>query len=225
MIISATAVHKKIETPEKSLSILKGVDLFVNGGESISIVGRSGSGKTTLLSLLAGLDLPSSGEIILDGKKISGMDEDSRASARLGRVGFIFQHFELLPHYTALENVMLPWELSGQKHGREKATQLLKKLGLEKRLDHFPKQLSGGEQQRVAIARAFINDPKILFADEPTGSLDTATGQMIVDFLFKLNEEHHCTLVFVTHENGLAERCNKAYFLKNGKLSPYNGEK
>lgn len=200
------------------IDILRGVNLTVKEGESIAIVGTSGSGKTTLLSLLAGLDLPTQGEIILDGQILSKMNEDQRARCRLGRIGFVFQNFELLPHLTALENVMLPLELGGQAHVRHQASEFLENVGLKERLHHFPRQLSGGEQQRVAIARAYVTHPKVLFADEPTGCLDIKTGEKVIDLLFHLNNQMHTTLVFVTHDQNLAQRCERSLMLEEGQL-------
>jgi putative ABC transport system ATP-binding protein len=221
-IITATGVKKLISTSDTTLTILSGVDLKVNAGESIAILGVSGSGKTTLLSLLAGLDLPSSGDISVDGKHWGKMNEDTRAQYRLGNVGFIFQHFNLLAHCTALENVMLPLELAGISQPEAKAKTLLEKVGLSHRLQHYPSQLSGGEQQRTAIARAFVTNPKILFADEPTGFLDVKTGDKIIDLLFELNKLYQTTLVFVTHEQNLAARCQRTFLLEDGKLCGTN---
>ena len=200
------------------LTILDGVSLDITQGESVAIVGASGSGKTTLLSLLAGLDTPTSGTIHLDGQPVHDQDEDARAALRAGRVGFVFQSFQLLSGFTALENVMLPCELAGQKDARAKATSALQAVGLGARLTHYPQQLSGGEQQRVALARAFAGEPKILFADEPTGNLDTATGGKIIEQLFALNRERAATLVLVTHDEALAARCGRVLRLKDGRL-------
>ena len=200
------------------LTILDGVSLAIAQGESVAIVGASGSGKTTLLSLLAGLDTPTSGTIHLDGLPVHDQDEDARAALRAGRVGFVFQSFQLLSGFTALENVMLPCELAGQKDARAKATAALEAVGLGARLTHYPQQLSGGEQQRVALARAFAGEPKILFADEPTGNLDTATGGKIIEQLFTLNRERNATLVLVTHDESLAARCGRVLRLRDGRL-------
>ncbi len=200
------------------LTILDGVSLSIAQGESVAIVGASGSGKTTLLSLLAGLDTPTSGTIHLDGLPVHDQDEDARAALRAGRVGFVFQSFQLLTGFTALENVMLPCELAGQKDARAKATAALEAVGLGARLTHYPQQLSGGEQQRVALARAFAGEPKILFADEPTGNLDTATGGKIIEQLFALNHERNATLVLVTHDEALAARCSRVLRLRDGRL-------
>lgn len=216
--VVARRVSKQITSGSEPLTILDGVDLLVRAGESLAIVGASGSGKTTLLSLLAGLDLPSSGEIVIDGQSLNGMDEDARAALRAGRVGFVFQSFQLLAGFTALENVMLPAELAGRRDASERARAALEQVGLGKRLSHFPYQLSGGEQQRVAIARAFAGEPRILFADEPTGNLDTATGARIIDLLFELNRSSAATLILVTHDNALAARCQRTVTLRQGRL-------
>ena len=216
--ILARDVCKQINSGETVLTILRDVNLRVSTGESVAIVGASGSGKTTLLSLLAGLDLPSSGEIALDGQALHSMNEDHRAALRAGRVGFVFQSFQLLAGFTALENVMLPAELAGHKNAGELARQSLMQVGLGERLQHYPHQLSGGEQQRVAIARAFASQPSILFADEPTGNLDTATGAVIIDLLFALNRTRNATLVLVTHDAALASRCSRVVTLRQGCL-------
>jgi len=220
-IIAATNVKKCVQTLASPIDILKGVNLNVNAGEAIAIVGASGSGKTTLLSLLAGLDIPTSGEIWMDGKCLSAMTEDDRANCRKGRVGFVFQNFDLLPTLNALENVMLPGELCGMEEITSKATAILSKVGLENRLNHFPHQLSGGEQQRVAIARAYVTSPKILFADEPTGSLDTRNGEKIIELLFELKNQINSTLIFVTHDHDLAKRCERTYSLETGILQAF----
>jgi len=200
------------------LRILNQLDLAVADGERVAIIGRSGSGKTTLLSLLAGLDTPTAGEVWLSGQRIDTLNEDGRAAARAGKVGFVFQSFQLLGGFTALENVMLPLELAGHRQPRQAATAALNTIGLGQRLGHYPTQLSGGEQQRVALARAFAVQPKLLFADEPTGNLDTATGETIVEQLFALNREHGVTLVLVTHDRALAERCDRVLTLQQGRL-------
>lgn len=202
----------------RPLPILTDLNLEVSVGERVAIVGRSGSGKTTLLSLLAGLDLPSRGEIWLDGCRLDTLDEDGRAALRAGRVGFVFQSFQLLNGFTARENVMLPLELAGHRDARARAEAALDKVGLGERLSHYPTQLSGGEQQRVALARAFASEPRILFADEPTGNLDTATGEAIVEQLFALNREQGATLILVTHDRGLAQRCDRVLTLRQGRL-------
>lgn len=217
-ILKAEGLAKSVHTTEGPLSILSAVDLEVNRGQSVAILGASGSGKTTLLGLLAGLDTPSSGDVLIEGQSISKMDESQRAAFRLGRIGFVFQNFELLPHLNALDNVLLPLELSGQPKALETGSMLLKQLGLEKRQHHFPTQLSGGEQQRVALARAFAIKPSILFADEPTGSLDEQTSQNIIKAIFELNQQFNTTLLFVTHDPMLAEKCNELYVLKEGQL-------
>lgn len=217
-IISAEAVKKRVYALSQSIDILKGVDLIVNEGETLAILGASGSGKTTLLSLLAGLDVASEGNIYLQGTNLSNLNEDERAALRLGQIGFVFQNFDLLPQLTALENVMLPLELTATPGARQRATRLLAELGLQERLKHYPRQLSGGEQQRVAIARAFVTQPKVLFADEPTGCLDTETGEKMLALLFELNAKHHTTLIFVTHDANLASRCQRSVILKEGKL-------
>lgn len=217
-MISAFAVEKRVETLASPIDILKGVDLRVNAGEAIAIVGASGSGKTTLLSLLAGLDTPTKGEIIVDGQSLGKLSEDQRAECRLGKIGFVFQNFDLLTSLNALENVMLPLELNGEKSAKTLAMEILTKVGLQQRYKHFPRQLSGGEQQRVAIARAYVIKPKILFADEPTGCLDIATGDKIIDLLFDLKKQIKSSLIFVTHDHDLANRCDKTFLLEDGKL-------
>ncbi|MBS0287214.1 MAG: ABC transporter ATP-binding protein [Proteobacteria bacterium] len=217
-IIDAINVEKRITTLDRPIDILKGVNLKVNEGESVAIAGASGSGKTTLLSLLAGLDIPTSGEIVVDGVSLSKQTEDQRARLRLGKVGFVFQNFELLPSLTAQENVMLPLELCQKPHPKEQAQEILTKVGLHHRLTHYPYQLSGGEQQRVAIARAYAIKPKILFADEPTGCLDTNTGDAIIALLFTLQHQLKTTLIFVTHDLNLAQKCGSVYVLEQGKL-------
>ncbi len=200
------------------LTILKGINLEIKEGESVAIVGASGSGKSTLLGLLAGLDVCTSGEIIVYEQAYSGMDEEERALLRGEYVGFIFQSFHLLPGLQAIENVMLPAELKGDKHAREKAEGLLEQVGLSHRFTHYPYQLSGGEQQRVAIARAFASDPKILFADEPTGNLDEGNGKLIIDQLFALNATQGTTLVMVTHDSALAKKCDRQIQMAAGQL-------
>lgn len=200
------------------------LDLAVKHGERIAIVGRSGSGKSTLLGLLAGLDNPTGGKVLIDGTEISSMDEDGRAAVRGRKMGFVFQSFQLLPSLTALENVMLPLQLAGRHDARSLAEAALGRVGLSQRLSHYPKQLSGGEQQRVAIARAFAPGPSILFADEPTGNLDAATGQQIIELLFGLNEQAGTTLVLVTHDNALAGRCQRRLLLSHGKLAEESNE-
>ncbi|MDH5391657.1 MAG: ABC transporter ATP-binding protein [Gammaproteobacteria bacterium] len=200
------------------LDILTAVNLEIKPAETIAIIGASGSGKSTLLGLLAGLDQASSGTVYLAGKNINTLDEDGRAALRGEKVGFVFQSFQLLPSLTALENVMLPLELQSNKAARTEALNLLSRVGLSQRLEHYPKQLSGGEQQRVAIARAFVTQPEILFADEPTGNLDNATSQHIIDLLFEMNHEKNTTLVIVTHDEMLARKCGRCVSLENGRL-------
>ncbi len=218
--IQAVDVSKRVTTQSgEVLTLLGGVSLTVQAGETVAIVGRSGSGKTTLLSLLAGLDVASGGSIALNGTVLDGLDEDARAGLRAGTVGFVFQSFQLLSGFTALENVMLPVELAGAKNARAKATEALASVGLSHRLGHYPQQLSGGEQQRVALARAFAAEPKILFADEPTGNLDAATGAQIVELLFAMNRERGATLVLITHDEPLAARCERVLTLRDGQLA------
>jgi len=219
--IVADRVSKLVNTADGNLSILHDLSFEIEQGESVAIVGSSGSGKSTLLSLLAGLDLPSTGQIELMGQNLSLLDEDGRARLRGQLVGFVFQSFQLLPHLTALENVMLPLEIVGeaQAQARLSALEWLEKVGLTPRANHFPKTLSGGEQQRVALARAFINKPTILFADEPTGSLDEASGNRVIELLFELNRENLSTLVLVTHDPALAARCGRQLSLHGGRLA------
>ena len=217
-MIETRDLVKSVDTSEGVLTILKGVSLKFEVGEAVAIVGASGSGKSTLLGLMAGLDISSSGEIILDGHELSSLDEEERAVLRGQLVGFVFQSFQLLPSLTALENVMLPIELKGDAAAREKAVDLLDRVGLTERWHHYPNQLSGGEQQRIAIARAFATEARILFADEPTGNLDTATGAKIVDLLFDLNEAFSTTLVLVTHDERLAARCDRQVRLVAGEV-------
>ena len=206
-----------IETGE-TLVILHDVTLSIQQGESLAIVGPSGSGKSTLLGLLAGLDVPSHGNIFLNGTDITQLDEDARAALRSETLGFVFQSFQLLPTFTALENVMLPLELVANSNAQEEAEKILNRVGLEKRLNHYPTQLSGGEQQRVALARAFAAQPELLLADEPTGNLDSQTGQRIIELMFELNQERGTTLVLVTHDHALANRCDRILSLHDGKL-------
>ena len=200
------------------LAILTDVSFEVKAGESIAILGASGSGKSTLLGLLAGLDVPSSGSVQFEGQDLFALDEDARAAVRGRLAGFVFQSFQLLPALTALENVMLPLELSGRADARQQAGDILQRVGLGERMQHYPKQLSGGEQQRVAIARAFVTQPRILFADEPTGNLDSATGANIIELLFALNRERGTTLILVTHDAMLAGRCDRRLHLEAGRL-------
>ncbi|EOZ99763.1 ABC transporter, ATP-binding protein [Indibacter alkaliphilus LW1] len=217
-ILSVDQVSKTYKSGNRVLTVLDEVNFQVKQGESIAIVGPSGSGKTTLLGLCAGLDSASKGSVKLNGKALEDLSEDERAMVRSQDVGFIFQNFQLLPTLTALENVMVPLELKKRKDAKERATSLLKKVGLEERMSHYPTQLSGGEQQRVSIARAFANEPKILFADEPTGNLDTDTGEMIEDLIFELNREQGTTLVLVTHDPELAKKTNRIIRIKGGKI-------
>ena len=212
-------MRKEVSSPEGLLTILDEVSLAIHAGETVAIVGASGAGKSTLLALLAGLDEPSSGEVWVDGENITALDEDGRAAVRARRVGFVFQSFHLVPSLTALENVMLPLELAGRRDAREAASQALDEVGLGARVGHYPRQLSGGEQQRVAIARAFVTRPAVLFADEPTGNLDTATGARIADLLFQLNAAAGTTLVLVTHDRGLAARCGRIIEIDGGRLT------
>ncbi|OIQ79135.1 lipoprotein-releasing system ATP-binding protein LolD [mine drainage metagenome] len=218
--IEAVGLSRHVTSSEGGLTILSGVSCRVLQGESVAILGASGSGKSTLLGLLAGLDVPSAGEVRIGGIDIGILDEDGRAALRGRRMGFVFQSFQLLTALTALENVMLPLELSGQPNARDKAMAALTRVGLETRLQHYPRQLSGGEQQRVALARAFAPQPAILFADEPTGNLDASTGQRIIDLLFALNAEARTTLVLVTHDASLAARCDRRIYLEAGRLVP-----
>jgi putative ABC transport system ATP-binding protein len=216
--VSALGIRKQVISPGGRLTILDNLDLEVARGESLAVVGASGSGKSTLLGLLAGLDLPTAGRISLCGEDITALDEDGRAAVRARRVGFVFQAFHLLPGLTALENVMLPLEMAGEPRPRERAVEALAEVGLGERGAHHPRQLSGGEQQRVAIARAFAVNPEILFADEPTGNLDTRTGARIRELLFDMNARHHTTLVLVTHDERLARRCDRRLRLEAGRL-------
>lgn len=217
IILDAQQVGKSVETTEK-LTILEDISFQLKKGDSLAIIGSSGSGKSTLLGLLAGLDVPTTGEILLAGQSLSQMNEDERALLRAAHVGFVFQSFQLLESLTAVENVMLPLELEGQNNARARAEELLERVGLGARTEHYPKQLSGGEQQRVAIARAFASNPTILFADEPTGNLDTKTGESIIELLFQLNAEEKTTLVLVTHEARLAARCQHRIQIEAGRL-------
>ena len=219
-VILAEGLKKVVPTAAGELVILDGIDLEINEAESVAIVGASGSGKTTLLGILAGLDTATSGFVRLMDSEISRFDEEARALVRGKHVGFVFQSFQLLASLTALENVMLPVELRGDALAENQAIELLEKVGLADRLDHYPRQLSGGEQQRVAIARAFASKPSVLFADEPTGNLDTANGEKIIELLFDLNTEFGTTIVLVTHESGLAERCSRTIKLTAGRIDP-----
>ncbi|MES2637526.1 MAG: ABC transporter ATP-binding protein [Pseudomonadota bacterium] len=217
--ILATNLSKSVGDEANRIDILSSLQLQVSLGESVAIVGSSGSGKSTLLGLLAGLDQPTSGSVTVKGAAFSNLDEDARAAIRGENMGFVFQSFQLLPTMTALENVMLPMQLANQANAKQVATTTLEKVGLGARLTHYPKQLSGGEQQRVAIARAFASQPAILFADEPTGNLDLTTGERIIELLFDLNHAAGTTLILVTHDMKLAERCQRILTLNNGQLS------
>ena len=216
--LAVADLGKRVMLPGGELVILDGIGFGIAQGESVAIVGASGSGKSTLLSLMAGLDAPSGGTVTLDGAPLSALDEDGRAKVRADKVGFVFQSFQLLPSLTALENVMLPLELRGDADAEAPAKAILGKVGLGERLGHYPRQLSGGEQQRVAVARAFVTRPSLLFADEPTGNLDTATGQGIIELLFELNAGAGTTLVLVTHDEHLAVRCGRILRLDGGRL-------
>jgi len=216
--LSTTSLGKRVPSPEGELIILDDINLNVAAGESLAIVGASGSGKSTLLGLMAGLDTASRGNVFLDGHDLGALDEDGRAGLRASRVGFVFQSFQLLPSLTALENVMLPLELGGRPDPRRGAEVILHRVGLADRVQHYPMQLSGGEQQRVAIARAYAGEPRILFADEPTGNLDRKTGERIGELLFTLNHEHGTTVVLVTHDARLAERCDRIVELDGGRI-------
>ena len=213
----ARGLTKQVDTGRNRLIILQDVSLEIAPSEAVAILGASGSGKTTLLGLLAGLDTPTSGEVRIDGVDLAGLDEDGRAALRRKLVGFVFQSFQLLPALTALENVMLPLELDGASDARDSAAALLARVGLGERLHHYPRQLSGGEQQRVAIARAVAGTPRLLFADEPTGNLDSATGEEIINLMFDLNREQRTTLLLVTHDERLANRCGRRLRLAAGR--------
>ena len=217
-IIYVDNLSKTVSSNNNPLTILSSVSLRIKPAESVAIIGASGSGKSTLLSLLAGLDVASSGTIEISGQAMGELDEDGRAALRNQMIGFVFQSFQLLSSLNALENVMLPLELNGNKQAKKLAVDLLDRVGLSQRLTHTPHQLSGGEQQRVALARAFVTQPKILFADEPTGNLDSTTGENIIDLLFELNKENQTTLVLVTHDQRLAERCQRIIELKAGRI-------
>ncbi|HSH98631.1 MAG: ABC transporter ATP-binding protein [Methylophilaceae bacterium] len=219
LAVEAIELSKTVSSNGNELSILSKLNLAISHGERVAIVGSSGSGKSTLLGLLAGLDSPTSGKVLISQENISAQDEDGRAALRAKYMGFVFQSFQLLPSLTALENVMLPLQLTGKANARAIALEALEKVGLADRLTHYPKQLSGGEQQRVAIARAFAPKPAILFADEPTGNLDAVTGERIIDLLFSLNEAANTTLVLVTHDMSLATRCERTLHLKSGHFT------
>ena len=217
-IVQAISLTKHVKSSDSQLTILQDINLEVSIGEAVSIVGASGSGKSTLLGLLAGLDIPSSGKVYLNGEDIFSLSEDGRAELRGCLLGFVFQSFQLLPVLTAIENVMLPLELTGISNVRKIALELLGRVGLEARINHYPKQLSGGEQQRVAIARAYVTHPKLLLADEPTGNLDSSTGDQIVDLMFELNRERGTTLILVTHDESISSRCTRKIQLASGKI-------
>ena len=218
-IISVEHVFKAVSDSTGTLEILSDIDFALNAKETVSIVGASGSGKSTLLSIMAGLDTPSRGTVRLAGQDLFAMDEDARAALRARQVGFVFQSFQLLGSLTALENVMLPLELDGRKDARSAATEMLGRVGLSQRLNAYPKVLSGGEQQRVALARAFVVHPAVLLADEPTGSLDFATGERIMELMFDLNREQGTTLVLVTHDRGIAARCSRSITIEAGRVA------
>lgn len=218
-VLESRNVTKQVNSPDGPLTILENIDLTIEPGEAVAIAGPSGSGKSTLLALLAGLDVPSQGEVRLEGQPFSQLDEDGRARARAGRVGFVFQSFHLIPSMTALENVRLPLEIAHEPQAQERAMAALADVGLSARSRYLAKQLSGGEQQRVALARAFVTRPSVLFADEPTGNLDTANGGRIADLLFELNRTYGTTLILVTHELALAQRCDRTVELVGGEIS------
>lgn len=218
-VLRAEKISKQVSSPEGTLAILADVDLSIQLGETVAIIGASGAGKSTLLALLAGLDEPTDGRIWLNGAELTALDEDGRAAVRAQHVGFVFQSFHLVPSLTAIENVMLPLELAGRSGAREAAAEVLAKVGLTPRREHYPRQLSGGEQQRVAIARAFVTRPALLFADEPTGNLDSATGERIIELLFELNRAAQTTLVVVTHDNAIAQRCGRTIRIDAGKVA------
>jgi putative ABC transport system ATP-binding protein len=217
-VLAARNVSKKVSSPEGSLTILSDVSFAIDKGDSVAVVGASGAGKSTLLALLAGLDLPTEGEIWLNGVNMTNLDEDGRAEVRAASVGFVFQSFHLVPSLNALENVMLPLELAGKDSPRKMASDILQQVGLSERWSHYPAQLSGGEKQRVAIARAFATEPAVLFADEPTGNLDSRTGENVIELMFELNRNSSTTLVLVTHDKSLAARCDRIIGLDAGHM-------
>jgi putative ABC transport system ATP-binding protein len=217
-VLKAEKITKQVSSPEGTLTILAEVDLSIAAGETVAIVGASGAGKSTLLALLAGLDEPSTGHIWLNGSELTALDEDGRAAVRARHVGFVFQSFHLVPSLTAIENVMLPLELAGLPKARDAASDVLGKVNLTARREHYPRQLSGGEQQRVAIARAFVTRPAVLFADEPTGNLDSQTGERIMGLLFDLNRATNTTLVVVTHDQSIAQRCGRIIRIEAGRI-------
>ncbi len=217
-VLQAENLCKQVSSPEGSLTIVDEVSLGILAGESVAVTGPSGAGKSTLLALLAGLDVPTRGRVLLEGQDLTQLDEDGRARLRAQRVGFVFQSFHLIPALTALENVMLPLELAGRGDARRAAAETLRRVGLAERTGHYPRQLSGGEQQRVALARAFVTQPAVLFADEPTGNLDTVTGARVGELLFELNANAHTTLVLVTHDRELAARCARMVQMEAGRV-------
>ena len=219
VIVKADGLTKQVATPDHLLVIVKNAAFEVRSGEAVAILGASGSGKSTLLGLLAGLDVPSSGRVLIGGTDLFALDEDGRARLRGQLVGFVFQSFQLLPALTALENVMLPLELAGGADAAARARAVLARVGLGERLGHYPRQLSGGEQQRVAVARAFVTEPRLLFADEPTGNLDSITGETVIELLFEMNRERGTTLVLVTHDSELAKRCDRRLHIAAGEIT------
>ncbi|MEO6081316.1 MAG: ATP-binding cassette domain-containing protein [Steroidobacteraceae bacterium] len=221
IVLEARDLTRKVSSPEGELTIVEDVSLQILAGETVALVGASGAGKSTLLAMLAGLDVPTSGRVFLDARELTAMDEDARARLRADRVGFVFQAFHLVPSLTALENVMLPLELGGRRDARDAARGMLSRVGLGSRTGHYPRQLSGGEQQRVALARASVTRPAVLFADEPTGNLDTATGASICQLLFDLNRDSGTTLLLVTHEAQLAARCERTLTMSAGRITQH----
>ncbi len=222
-LLKVEGLGKQVVSSEGELDLLSDINIEIAAAETVAVIGASGAGKSTLLGLMAGLDTPTQGQVYLDGVSLFDLDEDGRAQLRAEKVGFVFQAFQLLPNLTALENVMLPLELAGQRDAASNARQVLERVGLAHRTKHYPKQLSGGEQQRVAIARAFAPHPRVLFADEPTGNLDRKTGGKIIDLLFELNQEQHTTLVLVTHDPNLASRCQRQLELEEGRIKTSQG--
>jgi putative ABC transport system ATP-binding protein len=218
-VLAARGIGKTVRSGDSDLVILRDIELEITRGEAVAVLGASGSGKSTLLAILAGLDTPTAGTVTLDGADMTAMDEDARASLRGRKIGFVFQSFQLLPGYTALENVMLPLELAGRADAESAARAMLARVGLAERLHHYPKHLSGGEQQRVALARAFVIQPQLLLADEPTGSLDAKSGADVIGLLFEMNREYGTTLVMVTHDENLAARCSRAVRIAEGRLA------
>ncbi len=223
-VLSTHGITKQVSSPEGTLTILSNVSFRIDAGATVAVVGPSGAGKSTLLALLAGLDLPTSGHVVLNGANLSELDEDGRARVRADSVGFVFQSFHLVPSLNALENVMLPLELAGGQDARKASLEIIDKVGLADRWSHYPSQLSGGEKQRVAIARAFATEPAVLFADEPTGNLDSGTGNNIMELMFELNRNSATTLVLVTHDRNLAERCDRVLSLDAGRLVSDTGK-